>query len=219
MFLTAGRVQHGCNTISQAVGITYDFIRRPDKQSACHWRGVGVLGIEPLELVGLEREGIRAATSAPMSASEAGASIPGRKPVQKRRPRSAITSGRQLFNCGNPNSSWARRYHDLRGHYVHDISCGRGRDALTQAQAALIDRVVSLQCELERLDALMSCGELVDLNEYGRATSHFRRVLETLGVERRILPINQSPDDYIAQVAAEEEPAIDAEIIEEEPAT
>src|SRR6516162_6687652 len=164
-----------------------------------------------------KRDEFSAATSAPMRANEAEVSVLERR--VKRRPRSAITSGRQLFVQGDPNSAWARRYHDLRSSYISDISCGRGRDALTEVQAGLIDRCVSLQCELERIDAAMSRGELVDLNEYGRATSHFRRVLETLGVERRMLPVNQSPDDYIAQAAAEEEPAVDAEIIEEEPAT
>jgi len=30
----------------------------------------------------------------------------------KRRPRSAVTSGRKLFVEGNPNSAWSRRYRD-----------------------------------------------------------------------------------------------------------
>jgi hypothetical protein len=149
-----------------------------------------------------------------MNVSEAEIDLPERART-KRRPRSAVTSGRQLFIRGNPNSAWSRRYHDLRAGYISDISCGRGRDALTWAQLALIDRVVAIQCELERLDALLSRGESVDMDVYARVSSHLRRHLETLGVERRMLPINQSPDEYLAQVAAEEQPVLDAEIIEE----
>jgi hypothetical protein len=151
-----------------------------------------------------------------MSASEAEVNLLERGPAPaKRRPRSAVTSGRQLFVQGDSNSAWARRYHDLRTGYIGDISCGRGRDALTWAQQAIIDRVVAIQCELERLDALLSRAEPVDMDIYARVSSHLRRHLEVLGVERRMLPINQSPDDYIAQAAAEERPVLDAEIIEE----
>jgi hypothetical protein len=131
-----------------------------------------------------------------------------------KRPRSAVTSGRQLFVKGNPNSDWARRFHDLRTGYISDISCGRGRDALTWAQLAIIDRVVALQCECERCDALLSRAEPVDMDVYARVSSHLRRHLETLGVERRMLPINQSPDEYLAQASAEES-VLEAEIIEE----
>jgi hypothetical protein len=117
----------------------------------------------------------------------------------KRRPRSAVTSGRKQFVEGDPNSAWARRYHDLQTHYIHDVSCGRGADALTTAHLAIIDRAVAIQCELERLDGCLSRSEPVCMDLYSRVSSHLRRHLETLGVEHRMLPINQTPDDYIAE--------------------
>jgi hypothetical protein len=70
-------------------------------------------------------------------------------------------------------------------HHIHDISRGEGRDALTAAQLSLIRRACAIECELERLDARLSVGEEVDLDEYGRAASHLRRLFETLGLERR----------------------------------
>jgi hypothetical protein len=140
-----------------------------------------------------------------MSVSEAETGIPERGPIKpKRRPRSAITSGRKQFVDGDPNSAWARRYHDLRSHYVNDVSCSRGPDALTTAQLALIDRAVAIQCELERLDGMLSRAELVDMDVYARVSSHLRRHLETLGVEHRMLPVNDSLDEYLAQLPAEE---------------
>ena len=129
----------------------------------------------------------------------------------KRRPRSAITSGRQLFVGGDPNSAWSRRFYDLCSHHIQDISRGLGRNVLSEAQLSLIRRACSLECELERLDALLSLGEAVNLNEYGRATSHLRRLFEVLGVERkpRDLLFEPTPDDYITRLPA------DAEVVEE----
>ena len=134
----------------------------------------------------------------------------------KRRPRSAITSGRQLFVGGNPNSAWSRRYFDLCSHHIQDISRGLGKNVLSEAQISLIKRASSIECELERLDALLSLGEAVNLNEYGRATSHLRRLFEVLGVERTARDVSPdiTPDDYIARLPAEA-PMSDAEVVEE----
>jgi hypothetical protein len=107
--------------------------------------------------------------------------------VRAKRPRSAVTSGRKMFCEGNPNSAWSRRYFDLCQSHIHDVSSGQGRDVLTEAQHSLIRRAASIECELERLDARLSVGETIGLDEYGRAASHLRRIFETLGIERRIV--------------------------------
>jgi hypothetical protein len=121
-----------------------------------------------------------------MDASEVEANSLERGAVRpKRRPRSAVTSGRKLFIEGDPNSAWSRRYFDLCSHHIQDISRGRGRDALSEAQMSLVRRCASIECELERLDALLSLGQEINLTEYGRATSHLRRLFEVLGLERK----------------------------------
>ena len=117
----------------------------------------------------------------------------------KRRPRSAVTSGRKLFVEGDPNSAWSRRYSDLCNHHVQDISCGLGRNVLSEAQLSLIRRAAAIECELERLDALLSIGEDINLDEYGRATSHLRRLFEVLGVERKPLDLNPRLDDVVRE--------------------
>jgi len=88
-----------------------------------------------------------------------------RRTSRSKRPRSAVTSGRQLFVQGDSNSAWARRFFDLCSHHIQDISRGLGKDALSEAQLSLIKRASSIECELERLDAMLSRGELVDLGE------------------------------------------------------
>ena len=110
---------------------------------------------------------------------------PGR---ERRRPRSAVTSGRKLFVAGDPNSAWARRFHDL---VVGHIADAGGRDMVSEAQFALCKRAAALECELEQLEGRLSLGEHIDLDRYGRAASHLRRILETLGLERRAVDVTR----------------------------
>src|SRR3974377_193416 len=112
--------------------------------------------------------------------------------TRRRRPRSAVTSGRKQFVAGNPNSAWARRFHDLVVGHVQDMG---GRDMLSEAQLALCKRAAGLECELEQMEGRMSQGIEVDLDRYGRAASHLRRILESLGLERKPKDIGPTLDD------------------------
>jgi hypothetical protein len=70
------------------------------------------------------------------------------------RPRSAVTSGRQLFYDGDANSAWSRRFHDLVISHINDVSAGHGANVLSEAQLSLCRRAAAIECELERLDAM-----------------------------------------------------------------
>ena len=96
-------------------------------------------------------------------------------------------SRRQFVN-GDPNSAWARRFHDL---VVGHIADAGGRDRISEAQFALCKRAAALECELEQLEGRLSQGEQVDLDRYGRAASHLRRILESIGLERRAVDVSQ----------------------------
>ena len=115
---------------------------------------------------------------------------------QRRRPRSAVTSGRKQFVAGNPNSAWARRFHDLVVGHVQDMG---GRDMLSEAQLALCKRAAGLECELEQMEGRMSQGIEVDLDRYGRAASHLRRILESLGLERKPKDIGPTLGDLLRE--------------------
>jgi hypothetical protein len=106
----------------------------------------------------------------------------GRPPSRTKRPRSAVTSGRKVFVTGNSNSAWARRFYDLVAGHVSDLG---GRSVLSGAQLALCKRAAGLECELEQMEGRMSLSEEINLDSYGRAASHLRRILETLGLERK----------------------------------
>ena len=62
---------------------------------------------------------------------------------------------------------------------------------ISEAQFALCKRAAALECELEQLEGRLSQGEQVDLDSYGRAASHLRRILETLGLVRRAVDITR----------------------------
>ncbi len=118
-----------------------------------------------------------------------------RAPSRAIRARSAVTSGRQLFVDGNPNTAWSRRYHDLVVGHMNDLG---GADLLSEAQFSLIRRAAAIECELERLDARLSLGEPVDMDAYARVAGHLRRLFETLGLERRPRDITPTLDQYLS---------------------
>ena len=110
------------------------------------------------------------------------ASLKARKPYPKRR-ASAVTSGRRLYvNEGDGNSAWSRRYRDLIAGHASDLG---GSDTLSAAQFSLVRRASAIECELELMEGRLSKGEQVDLDVFTRSSSHLRRILETLGIERR----------------------------------
>ena len=50
---------------------------------------------------------------------------------------------------------------------------------------SLVRRASAIETELEQMEGRLSCGETVDLDAFTRAAGHLRRILETLGLERR----------------------------------
>jgi hypothetical protein len=99
--------------------------------------------------------------------------------------RSAVTNGHRVFVEGDGNSAWARRYKDLCAAHASDMG---GREVLSEAQISLIKRTAAIELELEQAESM---GQQIDLDQYTRAAGHLRRLLETLGVERRARPVGE----------------------------
>ena len=119
------------------------------------------------------------------------------------RMRSAVTNGKRLFVEGSGTSAWSRRYADLIAGHCSDLG---GRGMLSEAQFSLIRRASAIECELEVLEGRLSQGEPVDLDSYGRGASHLRRILETLGLERRTKDISPpTVSEYLAHVAKQKQ--------------
>ena len=96
--------------------------------------------------------------------------------------RSAVTNGRRLFVRGDGNSAWSRRYRDLILGHFSDMG---GESLLSESEKSLIRRASAIECELEQMEGLLSQRQPVDLDAFTRAAGHLRRILETLGLQRK----------------------------------
>jgi hypothetical protein len=117
-------------------------------------------------------------------------------PERKKRKGSAVTSGRKLFVSGDPNSAWSRRYRDLIAGHASDLG---GAEALSAAQQSLVRRASAIECELELMEGELSKGVEVDLDKFTRSSSHLRRILETLGIERKPRDVTLSLQEYLTR--------------------
>jgi hypothetical protein len=111
------------------------------------------------------------------------------------RQRSAVTNNRRMFVEGDDRSAWSRRYRDLIFAHTSDLG---GAAALSEAQRSLVRRAAGLECELEQMEGRLSQGMEVNLDAFGRAASHLRRLLEVLGVERKARDV--TPDGVEVEV-------------------
>ena len=96
-----------------------------------------------------------------------------------------------MFVAGDENSAFSRRFHDLMLGHISDLG---GVDVLSAAQMSLVRRMSAMEIQLEELEGRMSRGEPVDLDAFGRASSHLRRIYETLGLQQGRKPRDVSLD-------------------------
>jgi hypothetical protein len=118
--------------------------------------------------------------------------------LSKQNGRSRITNGMELLPEVDGRSFWARRMRDLIALHVRDAG---GEDLLSEAQLSLIRRAAAITIELERLEQSFANGEatVAMLTEYGRGSNTLRRLLESIGLERKPKDITLSPMQYAKQ--------------------
>jgi hypothetical protein len=117
-----------------------------------------------------------------------------------------VTSGKDLLPDYDGRSLWARRMRDLIALMTSDAG---GDDALTEAQRSLVRRAATLIVECERMELSFAQDDASPalLNEYGRASNTLRRLLETIGIERKSRDITPSLESYIGSRAHHDEDA------------
>lgn len=112
---------------------------------------------------------------------------------------SAVTNGSRTFVDGDGRSPWARRWRDLVALHAEDLG---GMETISEAQVSLVKRAATIETELERIEGRLSKGETVDLDAFTRGAGHLRRILETLGIERRAKDVTPSLRDLMEGDAA-----------------
>jgi hypothetical protein len=101
--------------------------------------------------------------------------------------RSRITNGALID--GDGRSAWARRMRDLIVLHVGDLG---GEDNVTEAEKSIVRRVATLTVELERMESMFAeAGEASpdELILYQTCTNSLRRLLESIGLQRRAKPV------------------------------
>jgi len=92
----------------------------------------------------------------------------------------------------------AARVKEIMGALEADLG---GRDRLSEAQRQLVTRAAMLSVQAEDYEARFMLGEPHEVDVYLTTTNNLRRVLVTLGLERRARDVTPSLHEYIAQKA------------------
>jgi hypothetical protein len=112
--------------------------------------------------------------------------------------RSRITNGSAVLPGVDGRSTWVRRLRDLVSLHLSDLG---GEDAVSEAEKSIVRRAATLTVELEGMEAAFAvAGEAkaADLDLYQRTAGNLRRLLESVGLERRAKDVTPpSLRDYI----------------------
>ncbi len=96
-----------------------------------------------------------------------------------------MTNGSVVLPGVDGRSTWARRMRDLIELHVSDLG---GVDACSNAERALVRRAACLSLECELLESQFATDGQASpqsLDLYQRTSNSLRRLLESLGLERR----------------------------------
>ena len=113
--------------------------------------------------------------------------------------RSRVTNGRRRFIHGDGRSVWARRWKDLTELHIADLG---GVEKLSEAQISLCRRVSTIECELERMEGLLSKEEPIDFDMYNRLSGNLKRLYESIGIDRKAKDITPTLKDYLSRKPA-----------------
>jgi len=117
--------------------------------------------------------------------------------------RSRVTNGKTLFaKGGDMRGPWARRLRDVFEAHLSDLG---GPDNVSEAERSIVRRAAVLTVELERIETRFAVGRGSDddLDLYQRTAGNLRRLLESVGLQRRPRDV-ESLDQYLERVAAPE---------------
>jgi hypothetical protein len=127
---------------------------------------------------------------------------PAGRPAKGRRrdpQRSRITNGSALLTGVDGRSAWVRRCKDIIEAHLSDLG---GEDNTSAAERSIVRRASVLTVELERLEkrfALAGEANPEQLDLYQRTAANLRRLLESVGLERRSKDVTPpDPLDYAA---------------------
>src|SRR5215831_9350490 len=111
----------------------------------------------------------------------------GGKNAAKRRAICGNPALRLFVEGGDLRSPWSIRWKNLILAHMSDLG---GAEVLSEAQISICKRASAMECELEFLEARMSEGRDVDLDQYGRLAGRLCRMFEIIGIKRLAKPLD-----------------------------
>jgi hypothetical protein len=124
--------------------------------------------------------------------------------------RAAVSNGKGMIPDIDNRSAWARRLRDLVNDSVSDLG---GYEMVSNAELILIRRAAMLALQLELIESgwAQNGGEAspTQLDSYQRATGALRRLLESLGLQRRARDV--TPTDPLTYAREYDRRAEDAD--------
>jgi hypothetical protein len=93
-----------------------------------------------------------------------------------------------------------KRYEAIRGAVLSDMG---GADNTSEVERQLISKFATLALQLELLEAAAIEGNKIDVDLFGRASGHLRRLAETLGLRRVPLQV-PTLAEHLAQIEREQ---------------
>jgi hypothetical protein len=116
-----------------------------------------------------------------------------------KRNRSRVTNGAVLIPGVDQRSAWVRRCRDLISEHTSDKG---GHACTSAAERSIIRRASVLTVELERLEKRFAEADAAssdDLDLYARTSSALRRLLESIGLQRRPRDVSPSLSDLMSE--------------------
>jgi hypothetical protein len=110
--------------------------------------------------------------------------------------RSRITNGSALLPGVDGRSPWVRRCKDILASHLSD------KPDASAAEQAIIRRAAVLIVELERLETRFALAGEADpqtLDLYGRTANSLRRLLESVGLQRRARDVTPTLRDILRE--------------------
>lgn len=111
--------------------------------------------------------------------------------------RSRVTNGSAVLPGVDGRSVWMRRLRDLIDLHVADLG---GGDSVSAAERSIVRRAATLTVELERMEGTFAlAGEAAPdaLDLYQRTAGNLRRLLESVGLQRRARDITPDLSQYL----------------------
>jgi hypothetical protein len=116
--------------------------------------------------------------------------------------KARITNGDHFLPGVDGRSTWVRRARDVHGMLITDKG---GAEAVSVAETLIMRRAAVLESELERLELIFAKAGKAEPSElclYQTCANAQRRLLETIGLERRSRDITPTLASFVADIEA-----------------